>query len=130
MRAAGWAGEYIGTPFAEDGRGRNGCDCWGLVRLILGEVFGVEVPSHAGRYDGVADHEGIAALVEQDTKADDWLEVARDAARSGDVVLLRMRGLPIHVGIFAGPGLVLHTLARDHDLFGHPTNSLASIRCR
>jgi hypothetical protein len=43
----GWAGEYVGIPFADPGRDRGGCDCWGLVRLILAEQAGLALPSLA-----------------------------------------------------------------------------------
>lgn len=29
-----WWNEYVGLPFADKGRTREGCDCWGLVRLV------------------------------------------------------------------------------------------------
>jgi hypothetical protein len=42
-----WAGQYVGIPFADLGRDRHGCDCWGLVRLILAEQAGLTLPSLA-----------------------------------------------------------------------------------
>jgi len=36
---APWASTYVGIPYRFAGRDRAGCDCWGLVRLVLAERF-------------------------------------------------------------------------------------------
>jgi cell wall-associated NlpC family hydrolase len=96
--------EYIGIPFRERGRDREGCDCWGLVRLVLAERFGVLLPSFDG-YGSVRDRERIRALIEDDLPA--WTEVG-GRERAGDVVLLRVGGRPLHVGLVISPGTMLH----------------------
>ncbi len=40
-----WAAHYIGIPFADHGRNREGLDGWGIVRLICAEQFGIALPS-------------------------------------------------------------------------------------
>lgn len=106
MRPPAWAAGYIGIPFLERGRDRSGCDCWGLVRLVLAERFGVELPSYAGDYETVKDHGRLADLVGRHEPA--WLRVDPGPERPGDIVLLRLRGLPIHVGVVAARGWMLH----------------------
>jgi cell wall-associated NlpC family hydrolase len=101
-----WVAEYIGMRFRERGRDRAGCDCWGLVRLVLAERFGVEVPSYAGDYDTVGEQHRIAALITRHQPA--WLPVDPGRERPGDVVLLRLHGLPVHVGVVAARGWMLH----------------------
>lgn len=103
----GWVSRYVGLEFEERGRG-PAYDCWGLVRLVLWEVFGIAVPSHADGYDDHKDLERLGALIE-DGKAAQWAEVAVGEARPGDVLLLRMKGLPIHVAILVAAGWMLHT---------------------
>jgi cell wall-associated NlpC family hydrolase len=93
-------------PFLERGRDRAGCDCWGLVRLVLAERFGLEVPSYAEGYDTVGDRRRIAALIVEHEAA--WLRIEPGRAHPGDVVLLRLRGLPVHVGVVAARGWMLH----------------------
>lgn len=106
----GWARAYIGLPFKEKGRDRDGVDCWGGVRLVLLEQAGIETPAYLAGYEGTgrADAEDIARLIAGGLP--DYLEIPRDAGaeRPLDVVLMRRRGLPLHVGIVAAPGWMLH----------------------
>lgn len=43
-----WAVKYIGLPHKEGGRGPEGWDCWGLMRLIYGREFKIDLPSYPG----------------------------------------------------------------------------------
>lgn len=100
-----WAGHYIGLPFREYGRTVAGTDCWGLVRLVLQEQFAAVLPSYAADYpDGGA--EDIGKLIGQE--AAKWIAVSAGEEQLGDVVVLRMRGAPMHVGLVLGDGRMLH----------------------
>lgn len=104
-----WANEYVGLPWASKGRDRSGCDCWGLLRLVLDERFGLAglplLDEHEYRDDG--DH---AALARSMTGFRDlhFLPVAMGQERTGDAIMVRMRGLPFHVGVVVAPGWMLH----------------------
>lgn len=37
-------GDFIGIPFKAGGRDYKGCDCYGLMRLALRDMFGFELP--------------------------------------------------------------------------------------
>lgn len=106
MTLVPWAGEYIGLPFAERGRTREGVDCWGLVRIVLSERYGVDVPSYAERYECCGDVEILGNLVPAEAR--EWLYVPIENATAGDVIVLRMRGRAMHVGIIVGDGKFLH----------------------
>ena len=81
-----WAGRYIGLPFQGHGRDRSGLDCWGLVRLVMAEQFGIALPSHTQEYERTTQVEKIASLVEREAKK--WKIVPSGAEDCGDVIVL------------------------------------------
>jgi cell wall-associated NlpC family hydrolase len=107
-----WAGDYVGLPYVEQGRDRIGCDCWGLVALVQREVFDREVPAYEaltwphGSPRSVTEAIGAFARAEAAVTYD---KVYGGTEVEGDIVLLRMRGQPLHVGVVLGGGMMLHT---------------------
>lgn len=99
----GYFDMWVGIPFKEHGRDFNGCDCWGLVRLWYKDKYNVHLPSYVDDYENVKD-KNIAATMQ--TEKEKWL--CADSPEYGDVVLLRMAGLPMHCGVYLGKGKVLH----------------------
>ena len=70
-----WAGAYVGIPYVDHGRDRAGCDCWGLVRLIIAERTRFVLPSFATDYDGEADSVGVGRCVEAAHASGAWTPV-------------------------------------------------------
>ena len=101
-----WAGHYIGLPFHEHGRDRAGLDCWGLVRLVMAEQFNIALPSHAHEYHRTTEVDKISALIERE--AVKWKIVGAGQEICGDVIVLRVRGKPMHVGMVLGDRHMLH----------------------
>lgn len=101
-----WTDAYIGLPFKEHGRDRSGLDCWGLVRLVLAERFGLDLPSFGEAYRDLRDRAAIARAVEAERPA--WIALDPGREGPGDVALLRLRGAPLHVGVVARRPLMLH----------------------
>lgn len=102
-----WAGRYVGIPFLEHGRDRQGCDCWGLVRLVQAEIWGRRLPCLAQGYEDTRDAAAIAGLY--DCEREHWEEAA-GGGEAGDVVVLRICGSPRHVGVVVAPWVMLHVL--------------------
>lgn len=108
-----WWNKYVGIPYAPGMSSRDGCDCWGLVRLVYREEFGTLLPGAVlDVTPGEVPSAGVVAPV---------LELARDAfwertsvPMPGDVVVLRVRGYDSHVGIVTTPGYMLH-VREGHD---------------
>jgi cell wall-associated NlpC family hydrolase len=105
---APWAKQYVGIPFLSGGRDRAGADCYGLVRLVRAEQFGDALPLLSGDYadaDNFAETEALMRSLRP-------LLAGRQVTRPeiGDLCVLRFHGLPVHLGIYAGGGRLLHAL--------------------
>ena len=113
MSLPAWVSDYVGIPFHPFGRDRKGCDCWGLVRLVLAERFGLDVPSYDGRYAGAGrqDVAELGRLIDLERRLLDVAAVPAGAERAGDIVLLRVLGQPCHVGVVVAAGHMLHVEA-------------------
>ncbi len=101
--------DLIGVPFADRGRGRSGCDCWGLVYLAYAELLGIDLPHCLDGYASHADRAAIAVLVSNGVSA--WRSVPPGSERRFDAVLMLHRGAPVHIGLVTRPGRVLHVEA-------------------
>lgn len=106
MGVPGWVDPYVGIPFKEMGRDRDGVDCWGLVYLVMGERYGIVVPSYHERYQNTADRAELETLIHGEMGP--WREVPAGTEREGDVALLRIMGRDSHVGLVADRGYMLH----------------------
>ena len=101
-----WAGHYIGLRFKEHGRDISGVDCWGLARLVLAEQFGIALPSYIREYDSTIHKYQISALIEREAKK--WRIIKQGEEIFGDVIVMRMHGAPMHVGLVLGDKQMLH----------------------
>lgn len=100
-----WTNDYKNIPFKDRGRDENGVDCWGLVALILKNECGIEVPSYIDDYDNTEERDKLAGLIAEE-RAKLWESV--DKPQPFDVIVLEMRGVPMHVGIVIGDRLMIH----------------------
>lgn len=98
--------KFIGLPYKDHGRSREGMDCWGMCVLFYREVFQVELPLLTDEYLSAEDGESVAGCVDKARVR--WLEVQEP--EFGDVLLFRIMGWPTHVGIYIGNGDFLHAL--------------------
>lgn len=99
--------EYLGIPFEEKGRTREGLDCWGLVILMYAERLGISLPDLSTNYSNTLDGEGINAayIAEAQRK---WAVVEPGQESVMDVGVFNVRGLPSHVGICIGNKQMIH----------------------
>lgn len=102
-----WVEQFTDIPFRVGGRTREGCDCWGLVNLVWAEHYGHDLPHYSGDYwRAGTDMRPIAESAAAHAK--NFERVQPGEEREGDGVLLRVLGLPTHIGLVVCPGWMLH----------------------
>jgi cell wall-associated NlpC family hydrolase len=128
-----WPAHYVGVPFRKGGRSHAGCDCWGLVRLVLLEERGIEL-SRRGDLSGGRLAELISGSLPQDM-IQEWLPV--EPAQASELDLVTMTGDPFHVGILTPERWLLHVEEATGDAvivpLSHPTirdRAIAAYRHR
>ena len=100
-----WTNAFVGIPWKEMGRDRDGVDCWGLFRLVYAEMFGIDVPSYTDSYHSPESNVEVGALIIDET-AKDWIQVGNPC--EGDGILFDVKGEPSHTAIFIRTGSMLH----------------------
>lgn len=116
-----WAEQYIGKPWRLGTSGPDTFDCWGLVRAVLGEHFGIAVPVIE-----IPDCAGLAVVREATKQLAQHPELARWQAvavpRAGDGVKMSCARDPWHVGLWldVDGGGVLHCLEGPGVIFSSP----------
>ena len=103
--------QYIGIPFIDGGRNSEGCDCWGLVKLIYENELGIELPDF-----NISALDTPAVIEAMDSgKRKQWRDTSLEPEKY-DVVALHIGqkhfNMVNHVGIYMGNGMFIHTLQR------------------
>lgn len=100
-----WCNNYISVPFEEHGRSRQGCDCWGLARLIYKEQLGIDLPALLD-YKNTKDSHNIAELYEIEHQ--EWQEIPLGQEKSFDILVFKILELPTHIAVVVDKGLMIH----------------------
>lgn len=110
-----WAGDYVGLPFLDKGRTREGIDCYGLARLVFWECLGVVLPEFAEI--SAFDARLVARTIIEQSELPEWVHVMPGAESEFDLAVMRgpifsddgrVFGAPRHVGIITGDRRLLH----------------------
>lgn len=106
-----WAQAFIGMPYADKGRTREGCDCWGLIRIVYADRLGIELPSYDSEYVGSDERREISAIVEREAQSALWERV--ETPRPFDILFFRRGRFDAHAAIWVKAGLMLHMVEED-----------------
>ncbi len=102
--------KYIGLPFKDGGRDFDGVDCWGLVRLVWKEEYGIIMPDMGDAYSSAfaRGEVGKTAIM---LESGEWNEdVSHLPRRLFDVLVFSFGTLDLHVGLWVADGEMLHVM--------------------
>ncbi|MBP3773479.1 MAG: C40 family peptidase [Treponema sp.] len=103
----GWAKKYAGIPFVTSGRDMSGCDCYGLVRMILVNEYGFDLPMLLGDYTNALNIAETKRLFMQNVPVLCGEKISEPEEKA--VALMRFGGRLCHVGLYAGDGCIIHS---------------------
>jgi cell wall-associated NlpC family hydrolase len=103
----GWVKKYIGIPFLSNGRTMEGCDCYGLVRLVMLNEYGVGLPALSGDYADALNLAETARLFAENLPVLAGEKIAGPEEKA--VAVIAEHGVAAHIGVVAGGGFILHT---------------------
>jgi cell wall-associated NlpC family hydrolase len=104
---APWVDKYFDVPWDDEGTDGafTGCNCYGLVRLIFQEEFGICLPRYEGAaYSRSVDKEELGKRFQRERQQ--WKSV--EFPMVGDVIWLRIAGHPFHVGVMVSSDQFMH----------------------
>ena len=96
--------DYIGIPYKNKGRDLAGCDCFGLVKMFYKQELFIYLPEYD--YSDAEDAEDASRTLINGRG--EWKEVTKPAF--GDVIMLNVAGLPVHIGVVLEHRRMLHSL--------------------
>ena len=102
-----WVKKYIGIPFVSNGRSFKGCDCYGLVRLVLHNEYGINLPELSNDYSNALNVSETSRLFTENLPVLTAKKIQEPVEKA--IVVITERGRPAHIGIVAGGGFILHT---------------------
>jgi NlpC/P60 family len=103
-----WINDYVGVPYVENGRGRDGWDCWGLVLAVYRDRLELELPDWTWQapFGPLDKLRAFAGAVHDVDAAGAALEL--EAPEAWAIGLVHGDRRPHHVGVIVGAG-VLHS---------------------
>jgi lipoprotein Spr len=98
-----WINDYIGrVPYKFGGRDEYGVDCYGLVKLVYAEQYGIELPDWLTDEMSVSEKSGA---INTAIGSGDWEEIEEPV--DGCFVVCYRNRAAHHLGLYYGGG-VLH----------------------
>lgn len=101
--------DYLGIPYDDVDRGRDGLPCYSLGRLILREQLGVEIPEQASAHSKLRNARAFA----EGKIAWPWRDVSNGPRRPFDFVIYAIGAIDDHMGVIVDPDWMIHVQRGD-----------------
>jgi len=88
----------------------GGVDCWGLVRLVWEQEFGLTVRSYTDEYKTIDEQKVVSEAIVAGLNGTTWNRVSEP--QLGDGLVFNLQGNPWHVGMMVSRDRFLHTRQR------------------
>lgn len=107
-----WVEKYVRIPYVDGAPSFEGCNCWGLVHLVLKTEAGVETPEFS--QISAEQIRAISKKVGNSVLSPPWqLQIDPGEEQMFDVILfkslVKRKALDLHTGIVTSSGMCLHT---------------------
>jgi cell wall-associated NlpC family hydrolase len=102
-----WAEKYVGIPYILHGSDINGCDCYGLIKIIYENEFDIKLPDYNNHYTPNTDDDEIIDIYKKEVRK--WKQV--QTPKIGSVIYFVISGQPKHVGVVIGDREFLHNMS-------------------
>lgn len=100
---------YIGIPWRMGGRdSSSGLDCWGLVREFYKNEFDINLPAYESYSKLETGSKECSEFMHNNPTYELFTEIEIGDEIEGDILFFSIKGVPIHVAIVVGSGLMLH----------------------
>jgi len=86
------------------------CDCYGICHLFNKEVLGVELPEFLN--EKIYTDDDVYSTLQ--VKKESFKSVSNGKECEGDIVILNIKGYPVHVGVVLQNGNMLHIMREKH----------------
>lgn len=103
--------KYVGIPFKDHGDTFEGCDCYGLVKLIYREEFGLLLPEVGDLYTSAYQRYQVDNTLSAHINYDWCKKVPKEEQYNPfDMLVFRIAGTDHHVGLYIREGFMLHVI--------------------
>lgn len=103
-----WVKKYVGIPFKSGGRTSEGCDCYGLIRMILKNEYSTELPALDDKYMDALDTKITKELFRHYVPLICGKRINEPEEKA--IAVIKTQGLATHVALYAGDGYIIHTM--------------------
>ena len=98
--------KFLNIAYEKNHRNFELCDCYGICYLFNKEILKKDIPIYLNQ--DIVTHEQISSTLS--VKKSDFFKVTNGKEKIGDIVMMCIKGMAIHVGVVLQNGLMLHIM--------------------